>query len=252
MDLFMLNGFDLFSGIGGISLALKDWVRTVVYCEIDPFCRGILASRMSTGDLSIAPIWDDITTFPEFEFEKLSGYIDIVFGGFPCQGISIARDGQGLADERSGLFYEIVRLCREIRPKFIFLENVPNITSRGGIEVVREITALGYDCRWCVISAESTGAPHKRERFFLLAYSQSERLQEKRQPMREDETKPLHGSSPESQVQNDWPESPPPFLRVGHGIPFRMERTKALGNSVCEKQAKEAFKLLMGLKEGKC
>jgi DNA (cytosine-5)-methyltransferase 1 len=122
---------------------------------------------MQEGHLSKAPIWPDIRTLP---FEQLPP-IDIIFGGFPCQDISIAGAGKGLAGERSGLFFEIVRLCRELRPSFIFLENVPAITIRGGRDVVGAITSLGYDCRWCIISAAEVGAMHKRERWFLLAHS---------------------------------------------------------------------------------
>ena len=164
----MLNGLSLFSGIGGIDVALSGYVKTKAYCEIDTYCQSVLLSRMLDGSLDRAPIWDDIRNFDGSTF---SGYIDIIFGGFPCQDISVAGKGVGLEGERSGLFFEIVRLAKEIKPKFIFLENVPAITSRGGLRVVREITAMGYDCRWCVISAASVGALHRRERWFLLAHS---------------------------------------------------------------------------------
>lgn len=164
----MLNGLDLFSGIGGLSIALKDWVRPVAYCEIDPYCQGVLLSRMASTDIVVAPIWDDIRTL---SVSDLPPYIDILFGGFPCQDISVAGRGKGLEGERSGLFFEIVRLAKEIQPQYLFLENVAAITSRGGIEVVRQIAEMGYDCRWCVISAASVGALHRRERWFLLAYA---------------------------------------------------------------------------------
>jgi DNA (cytosine-5)-methyltransferase 1 len=164
----LLNGLDLFSGIGGLSIALKEWVRPIAYCEIDPYCQGVLLAHQSNGRIQKSPIWDDVRSFPSNGF---AGIIDIIYGGFPCQDISIAGHGKGLAGERSGLFFEIVRLAKEIKPKFIFLENVPAICSRGGIRVVREITEVGYDCRWCVISAASIGALHRRERWFLLAYA---------------------------------------------------------------------------------
>lgn len=76
-----------------------------------------------------------------------------------------------MAGKQSGLFFEIIRLAKEIKPKFLFLENVPAITTRGGLQVVNEIASLGYDCRWCVISAASVGALHRRERWFLLAHA---------------------------------------------------------------------------------
>ena len=168
MDIFKkLKSLDLFSGIGGISLALSEYCKTVAYCEIDPYCQGVLLSRMASGHIDNAPIWDDVKTLNGKELEA----IGIIVGGFPCQDISIAGNGKGLDGERSGLFFEIVRVAKEIKPKFLFLENVPAITTRGGLQVVREITALGYDCRWCVISAASVGALHRRERWFLLANS---------------------------------------------------------------------------------
>lgn len=163
-----MNGLSLFSGIGGIDVALSDWVKTKAYCEIDPFCQSVLLSRMQEGLLSKAPVWDDIRTLPYEQLPK----IEIIFGGFPCQDISIAGRGKGLEGERSGLFFEIVRIAQKIRPKFIFLENVPAITSRGGTRVVSEIAKMGYGCRWLVISASSVGALHRRERWFLLAYTE--------------------------------------------------------------------------------
>ena len=178
----MLNGLDLFSGIGGIALALASYVRPVAYCEIDRYAQAVLLSQMVEGVLPVAPIWDDVRTLNR---EILTGHakgehddgktIDIITGGFPCQDISIAGKGAGLAGERSGLFWEVVRLTGDLRPAFVFLENVPAITSRGGAEVVGAFTALGYDCRWCVVSAAKVGANHKRERWFLLAHTTGER-----------------------------------------------------------------------------
>ena len=234
MEKRLLNGLDLFSGIGGLSIALRDWVQPIAYCEIDLYCQGVLLSRMADGSIRRSPIWDDIKTLQGHEF---SAPIDIIYGGFPCQDISIAGAGKGLEGERSGLFFEIVRLAKEIQPSFIFLENVPAITERGGIRVVREITEMGYDCRWCVISAASIGAKHKRDRWFLLAHSSSQRLEGKIR------NKP--------KIQNItgsgfW-EVEPSICRVADGIPNRMDRIKALGNAVVPEQAKKAFKILMGM-----
>jgi DNA (cytosine-5)-methyltransferase 1 len=161
-------GIDLFTGIGGLTLSLSDWIRPAIYCEIDRYAQSVLLSRMASGQLPIAPIWDDIKTLDVREFR---GHIDIIYGGFPCQDISIAGAGRGLEGERSGLFFEILRLADEIKPKFIFLENVPAISTRGLDRVAREISALGYDCRWDIVSAAEVGALHKRERWFLLGYA---------------------------------------------------------------------------------
>jgi DNA (cytosine-5)-methyltransferase 1 len=310
----MLNGLDLFSGIGGLSIALSEWSRPIAYCEINSYCQAVLLSQMAKGSLHIAPIWDDITTLSGEPFHNV---IDIIYGGFPCQDISVAGNGKGLEGERSRLFYEIMRLSKEIKPKFIFLENVPAITSRGGLRVVREVTEMGYDCRWCVISAASVGALHRRERWFLLGYSQHFRPHgtEERRSVEASVYTCEKGTEEASEskgagasevlaresfshatICNDWKsasesvsgqeselgigsiktdvansrceceggkEEPgrssfydprcsrfwavePSVGRVAHGVPRRVDRIRGLGNAVVPKQAKEAFKILMG------
>ncbi len=162
----MINGLDLFSGIGGITLALSEWVKPITYCEIDRYAQAVLLSRMQDGLLSRAPIWDDVTTLDGKQFR---GQIDIIYGGFPCQDISVAGNGKGLAGNRSWLFKEIMRLAEEIKPKFIFLENVPAIRTRGLEHVAEWLACSGYDCRWDFVSAQEVGAPHIRQRWFCLA-----------------------------------------------------------------------------------
>lgn len=168
----MINGLDLFSGIGGISLALANWVRPVAYCENDRYAQAVILSRQCSGGLPVAPIWDDVTTLSGEEFR---GVVDIIYGGFPCQDISLAGNGGGLGGKRSGLFFEIARLVSEIRPQFVFLENVPAIRTRGASTVGGRLASLGYDCRWITLSAADIGAPHIRQRWFLLAHAKSER-----------------------------------------------------------------------------
>lgn len=161
-----LNGLDLFSGYGGLTLALKKWVRPVAYCEIEPYAQAVLLSRMAEARLPGAPIWEDIR---ELKGRDLPA-VDIIYGGFPCTDLSTAnRSAKGLAGERSGLFFEIVRLAKEIRPQFLFLENVPALRTRGLDQVGEQLAEAGYDCRWCVVSASEVGAPHQRRRWFLLA-----------------------------------------------------------------------------------
>lgn len=174
VDLPRINGLDLFSGIGGISIALSPWVRTVAYCEQDRYAQSVLLSRQSEGKLHRAPIWDDVQTLTG----PMLPPIDIIFGGFPCQDISVAGNGVGLEGKRSGLFYEIIRLTKETGAPFVFLENVPAIRTRGLREVIGAFTEIGYDCRWTCLSAASVGAPHKRERWFLLAYFNGAKLRE--------------------------------------------------------------------------
>src|SRR5258708_30745208 len=166
-DKGVLNGLDLFSGIGGITKALEGYVRPVAYCEIDPYARGVLLSRMASGDLPDVPIWDDVSSLRGTMLPR----VDIIYGGFPCQDISVAGRGAGLEGKRSGLFFEVVRLAQEVKPEFIFLENVSNIRSKGLSIVVTEMDRLGYDCRWGILSASDVGANQERERWFLLAYN---------------------------------------------------------------------------------
>jgi DNA (cytosine-5)-methyltransferase 1 len=242
----MLNGLDLFSGIGGISLALAPWVRPIAYCERDQYAASVLISRMLSGDLSVAPIWDDVRTLKGCYLPPDG--VDIIYGGFPCQDISIAGHGKGLAGERSGLFREIIRLCREIRPSFIFLENVPAIAFRGLGDVVSEISAMGYDCRWTVMSAGSLGACHLRERWWLLAYSN---IIGQKKGIERDSVGLSNLPNFKSERKSTW--TPKGFIeprvdRVGNGIFKRLDRIGSLGNAVVPIQAREAFKLLMGMR----
>lgn len=232
-----------------MSVALSEYCRPIAYCEIDPYCQGVLLSRMSSFHIPTAPIWDDIKTFPTSEFEVLRGFVDIIYGGFPCQDISVAGHGKGLEGERSGLFFEILRLAKEIQTPFIFLENVPAITSRGGLRVVREITEMGYDCRWCVIPAIEW-VDQKRERWFLLAKSRSLRCEKRSsediQPIRETsvDEEPSHYKLQNMECWASFARS----MRKDNGIPNRLDRVRSLGNAVVPAQAKEAFKILMGIK----
>lgn len=161
-----MYGLSLFTGYAGIDLALKDYVRPLLYCDIERYSQAILLSRMDDGTIPFAPIWNDVTTLDGTQFK---GLVSIVYGGFPCQDLSVAGKGKGLAGQRSGLFYEVIRICTEASPVFIFLENVPAIRTRGSIQVQEALASIGYDSRWGVISASEVGANHRRERWFCLA-----------------------------------------------------------------------------------
>lgn len=238
MDL--LRGLDLFSGIGGNTLALQKYIRTIAYCEFDRHAQSVLLSRIKSGDIKPAPIWDDIRTL---KAEHFSSPIDIIIGGFPCQDISVAGRGAGIeGGERSGLFYEIIRLTKELKPTFIFLENVPAIRTRGLDIVLQELTKAGYDCKWTMLSASSVGALHKRERWFLLAYSVQSGLE------RQWKESSRVSSQFENSSNESWRSSEPDVGRVANGTALRMDRLKRLGNAVVPQQAKEAFELLMGIK----
>ena len=237
-----MNGLDLFSGIGGITLALSEWVRPITYVEIDRYGQAVLASRMADGLLHPAPIWDDVNTL---HASDLPAKPDIIYGGFPCQDLSLAGLQKGLGGERSGLFFQVIRLAQECRPEFVFLENVPGIYSNGIERVLEEISAIGYDCRYGVLSAEDVGARHKRERWFLLAHARSQGLEGVHEKAGQEHLQPTSRNPWEQRDIQEW-EPEPDVARVAHGIPFRMDRTKALGNSVVPAQVTEVFKRLMG------
>ena len=158
---------DTFAGIGGFSYAAEKLVggfETTQFIEINPYCQKILNKHWSH-----VPIHDNITTFTAKPRE-----FDIITGGFPCQDISVAGLQKGITKEtRSGLFYELIRVIRMVRPKYVVLENVAAILNRGLDIVFRELSEAGYDAEWSVIPASSVGACHKRSRWWLIAYPNS-------------------------------------------------------------------------------
>lgn len=246
----MLYALDLFSGIGGNSLGLKDYVRTVAYCEADRHAQAVLLSRMADGLLPTVPICTDVTRLDGRDFK---GFVDIIIAGFPCTDISVAGKGEGLEGKRSGLFFEVVRLANEIKPTFLFLENVPAIRTRGLDRVIEELTEAGYDCRWCMLSAAAVGAPHKRERWFCLAHSNDERLEGRNEGILSERLteRPLRSSSTSTTGYDPsaWWKTEPILDRVANGIPQRVDRTKRIGNAVVPLQAKTAFEILMGIQK---
>ena len=157
---------DLFSGIGGFSLAAQrvfgDDLEIVGFCEREPFCQKVLQKNFPG-----VPIHNDITELDGSEFED----IDLLTGGFPCQDISVAGAGRGIIDgERSSLWFEMQRIISRVRPKFAVIENVPALTYRGGVEVIRSLAECGYDAEWQIISAKQIGARHLRKRIWIVAY----------------------------------------------------------------------------------
>jgi DNA (cytosine-5)-methyltransferase 1 len=159
-----LRVLDLFSGIGGFSLGLErtGGFETVAFCEIDPFCRRVLAKHWPT-----IPCFEDVTTLRG----ESVGPVDVICGGFPCQDISYAGDGAGLAGERSGLWFEYARLIGEMGPKVVIVENVAALLDRGMDAVLGTLSDLGFDAEWDTVSACSVGYTHVRRRVFIVAYS---------------------------------------------------------------------------------
>ena len=254
-----LRLLDLFSGIGGFSYAAEHLVggyETVAFVEREPFCQRVLASHWPA-----VPIYSDIRTF-----QPTSGSADVVCGGFPCQDISTAGKQAGIKQgTRSGLFYELIRVVRLVRPQFVVLENVAAILANGLDTVLGELAQAGFDAEWACIPASAVGACHQRDRWWLVAYPQGQQCHDcgstdsagppgtAAQPRNCDgedaahpDSKGLQGetvawiqgkglwNSPSKCLDPNWRRysSEPVLYRGDEGLSGRVDRLKALGNAV--------------------
>ena len=148
-------------------------MRTVAFCEIDPFCRRVLARHWPH-----IPCYDDVRTLTAARLAADGIVADVIAGGFPCQDISVAGKAAGLAGERSGLWSEYARIIGEIRPRYIIVENVAALLGRGLARVLGDLAALGYDAEWHCIPASAVGAPHRRDRIWIVAHASSSKLRD--------------------------------------------------------------------------
>lgn len=158
---------DLFSGIGGFSLGLErtGGFKTVAFCEINEFCREVLNQHWPD-----IPVYDDVRGLTAARLGADGVHPDVITGGFPCQDISLAGKGAGLSGERSGLWFEFRRLIAEICPAWVIIENVSALRSRGLDAVLGSLAEIGYDAEWHCIPAAAVGAPHRRDRIWIVAY----------------------------------------------------------------------------------
>ena len=162
-----VNVLDLFSGIGGFSIGLeRAGMKTIAFAEIEPYCRRVLRHH-----------WPDVPQFTDVKEINAKHFPhwwpDVICGGFPCQGLSLAGLGLGLADVRSALWFEYARIIGEFRPHWVIVENVPALRSRGLDQVLGSLAALGYDAEWNCIPAAAFGAPHRRDRIWIVAHPKS-------------------------------------------------------------------------------
>ena len=218
----------LFSGIGGLELGLE-WAGlgpVVWQCEINPFCREVLAKH-----------WPNVTRFEDVSRPRNWPHVDLICGGFPCQDVSAAGRGAGLAGTRSGLWWHFASVVAMVRPSVVLVENVASAMRRWLPAVRRHLCELGYNSTAYQLSAAHVGARHRRSRVFVVAYSDRfrARQQGRRRGSRRDAeaVAPIHGI--EGGVAGWEPgawTAEPAVGRVAHGVPRRLDRLRALGNAV--------------------
>jgi len=227
-----MNELALFAGAGGGILGgkLLGW-RTVCAVERNPYAASVLVARQNDGFLPPFPIWDDVCTF---DGRPWRGVVDVVSGGFPCQDISVAGNGAGLDGERSGLWMEMARIIGEVRPAFAFVENSPALTLRGLGRVLGDLAEMGYDAEWGVLGAVDVGAPHQRDRCWLVAHLQGVHAQG--QPDGPGQEQPWRSSG--------WPAESG-LDRVADGVADRVDRLTAIGNGQVPFCAAEAWLRLL-------
>lgn len=238
-----MNVLDLFSGIGGFSLGLeRAGMRTVAFCEIDPFCREVLRKHWPT-----VPIHDDVRqlrgrnrqvgyhlSYPVDRTVYGPHKIDVICGGFPCQDISLAGAGLGIEGERSGLWSEYSRLIGEIRPRFVIVENVSALLHRGMDKVLGDLATLGYDAEWHCIPASAIGAIHDRDRLWIIAYPNEAGVGSQPHFLT---TAGIEASRRDHADRLGLADLRPwtafaDILRAPYGLPGTMDRLKGLGNAV--------------------
>jgi len=259
----MYRTLDLFAGIGGFSLGLErtGGFQTVAFCEIDNKAQLVLKKHWPG-----VPVYGDVK---ELTVERLQsdGIVPtVIAGGFPCQDISGAGKGKGIVGERSGLWSEMFRLIGDVRPTWAIIENVSALRSKGLTLVLQDLCSVGYCAEWNCIPASAVGAPHQRDRIWIVAYphisgqqsssgggeNNSNETGDYVGGCCEDVAYPdsQRGCSRNAQRENARHVGEPPLGswlnprrmeawdvepnvgRVAHGIPKRVDRLKQLGNAV--------------------
>ena len=242
-----MKSIELFAGIGGIALA-AEWagVETVAFCERDPFAQKVLNKNFPN-----VPIFDDVCTLNRKTLEENGvidhgGTVDIVSGGFPCQPFSIAGKREGKEDDRD-LWPEMFRIIKELKPRWVVGENVANFVNMELDRTFFDLENIGYEGRAFVIPACAVNAEHRRDRVFIVAYSDSEHvergIEEKVQRKPSLQRFVPYGSFKEIRKRSEVHE--PKLCRTFNGIPGQVDRLRSLGNAVVPQQIYPIFKAIM-------
>ena len=227
----------LFAGAGGGILGGKlCGFRTVCAVEWDAHARDVLRARQDDGCLEPFPIWDDVQTF---DGKPWAGLVDVVSGGFPCQDISSAGSGAGIEGERSGMWSHMARIVGEVLPRYVLVENSPLLVGRGLVRVLGDLAAMGYDARWGVVGACHAGAPHQRERIWIVADNPMLR------PARAGEEPDERTSGSARTKRGHWWDTEPDVGRVVDGLADGVdERIHCIGNGQVPGVAAMAWRIL--------
>lgn len=261
----MLSVGSLFSGIGGIDLGLERAGMKVLWqCEIDPYCRKVLAKH-----------WPDVRCYEDVrELDETTPKVDLICGGFPCQPVSKAGKRQAEADLR-WLWPEFARVIGLLRPRYVLVENVPGLLTKGMGFVLGSLSTLRYDAEWDCVSAAAFGAPHIRDRVFIIAYPVGTTLRQESLGFGRSGDPPFVGTDgkdgdvadtssprcgerrrqegralrdetrgPQSERRSWWAVEPG-VGRVADGIPSRVHRLRGLGNAVVPQVAEYVGRLIM-------
>jgi len=225
----------LFSGIGGFELGagLLD-IRTKWSCELQEFQRKILKKN-----------FPETKQYEDIRKLQTPDYVDIISGGFPCQDISIAGEGQGIKGQRSGLWSEMFRIVGQVRPKYIIIENSPMLAVRGFEQVLCDLSRIGYYAEWQCLSGTTFGIQQGRKRLYCIAYrhSKHEERSVTQQIFRKlNLQREFTRIYPGWRKRSDLPKSR--FLRKFNRIPFSLDRIGAIGNAVMPLVALYLFKCI--------
>ena len=216
----------LFAGIGGFDLGLERAGMTCKWqVEIDPFCQKVLMKRWPH-----VPKYEDVREVGAHNLER----VDLICGGFPCQDISYAGNGAGLAGERSGLWFEFARIIREVGPRLLLVENVAALLDRGMGDILGTLADLGFDAEWHIVPASALGAPHRRERIFIVANADQDRRRTifNSEGWLSEVQAPFLWQSFRATDLQVWLEAYCGLRRNVDGIPEESQRIAAAGNAV--------------------
>lgn len=225
----MLRSLDLFSGIGGLTLALEEVACPVAYCDAAPVAQRVLAARIADGSLPAAPICEDVHALnKKWLRSRTRSQPNAIVAGFPCIGFSCAGKRRGFDNAQSGLFFELLRVADEFQVQALFLENVPNIV-RQGMDVLHTelVVRRGFELRWCLFSACEVGAPQLRTRWYCVALKPGVSLPH----------------FPRASQVFDWSREPVARMTLEPAA-NHFARHALLGNSVVPQAARAVFQFL--------